>query len=177
MRKFASIVDASTALIGRIAAWGIVLAIVVSAGNAIVRKTFDVSSNALLELQWYLFGAAFMFAASWTFARDEHTRIDIIFSRFSIRTRAWIDLFGHIFFLAPFVGLMIWRSVPYVERSILSAERSANAGGLQIWPAKLLILAGFILLAVQLLAQIAKAITVLSDRRSGKPDDEGKAAP
>ena len=147
--------------IGRIAAWAIVIAVVVSASNAIIRKVFGVSSNAWLELQWYLFGAVFMLCAAWTLKANEHIRIDIVSSRFSKRRRDWFDVVGHVFFLFPFVILMVWLSIPFFERSYQSNEISTNAGGLHIWPAKGLILAGFILLALQGLSELIKRVAII----------------
>ncbi|MFA5123441.1 TRAP transporter small permease subunit, partial [Zavarzinia sp.] len=142
-------VDRVNEVIGRIAAWAIVAAILVSAVNAIVRKLFGTSSNAWLELQWYLFGATFMLAAAWTLRNNEHIRIDIVSSRLSKRTRDWIDVFGHVFFLIPFAGLLTWLGLPWALASLHSGEMSSSAGGLVLWPAKALIAAGFVLLLLQ----------------------------
>ena len=133
-----------------------------SAGNAIVRKLFNTSSNAWLEVQWYLFGAAFLLAAAYTLLENEHIRIDIIYGGRSRRTQHWIDLIGHLLFLMPFVILMIWLMVPWLERSIANGERSMNAGGLVLWPAKALLLAGFVLLGLQTLAEILRRIGFLT---------------
>jgi TRAP-type mannitol/chloroaromatic compound transport system permease small subunit len=147
--------------IGKITAWAIVVAVVVSAVNAIIRKVFGTSSNAWLELQWYLFGAVFMLCAAWTLAANEHIRIDIVSSRLSKRGRDWIDIFGHLFFLFPFVLVMVWLSTPFFIRSYTSNEISTNAGGLIIWPAKGLILLGFILLLLQWASELIKRIAIL----------------
>jgi len=141
--------------------WLVLVAIFVSAGNAVVRKAFDASSNAWLELQWYLFGAVFMLAAAWTLERNEHIRIDIISSRLSKRTRDWIDLLGHVFMLMPFVTLMVWMLVPYVLRSYQNQEGSPNASGLIVWPAKAILLAGFALLFLQGISEIIKRAAIL----------------
>jgi TRAP-type mannitol/chloroaromatic compound transport system permease small subunit len=154
-------VDRITAWLGRGIAWLILVAVVVSAANAVVRKAFDLSSNAWLELQWYLFGAVFMLAAAWTLQKNEHVRIDVISSRLSQRTRLWIDLICHLLFLMPFVILMAWLSWPFFWRSWSSGEQSMNAGGLVMWPAKLLILLGFIVLIFQGLSEIIKTIAYL----------------
>lgn len=174
LERLSAAIDRLTALVGRIASWGIVAAIVVSAGNAVSRKLWSSSSNALLEVQWYLFGFTFMLCAAWALARNEHARIDVISVRLSRRMRAWIELFGHLFFLAPFAILMTWLSVPYFLRSFHSMERSANAGGLVIWPAKFLVLAGFALLLVQLVSQIIKTVLVLAGARppTDAPDQD-----
>lgn len=159
--KLSTSIDRVTGWIGRSAAWLILVAVLVSAGNAIIRKAFGISSNAWLELQWYLFGAVFMLAASWTLARDEHVRIDVVTTHLSQRTRYWIDVVCHILFLIPFAVLMVWLSWPFFFNSFNSGEMSMNAGGLIVWPAKLLILAGFILFTAQGLSEIIKKIAVL----------------
>ena len=147
--------------VGKITAWAIVVAVLVSAINAIIRKVFGTSSNAWLELQWYLFGAVFMLCASWTLKANEHIRIDIFSSRLSKRGRDWIDIFGHLLFLLPFVVVMVYLSFPFFFRSFESGEVSTNAGGLLIWPAKGLILLGFILLGLQWLSELIKRIAIM----------------
>ena len=154
-------IDALTVRLGKITAWAIVVAIVVSAANAIIRKVFGTSSNAWLELQWYLFGAVFMLCAAWTLKDNEHIRIDIVVSRFSKRTRDWIDVLGHVLFLLPFVAVMIWLSWPFFWRSYHSGEISTNAGGLIIWPAKALILLGFMVLLLQWASELIKRVAVM----------------
>jgi TRAP-type mannitol/chloroaromatic compound transport system permease small subunit len=155
-------IDAVNAHIGRAVKWLILAAVLVSTINAIIRKVFDNSSNAWLELQWYLFGAVFMLAAAYTLQRNEHIRIDVLSSRFSKRLRDWIDLVCHIVILVPFTVLMIWLCVPFVVESYQSGEISMNAGGLIVWPAKAFILAGFILLFAQALSEIIKRYAVLA---------------
>jgi TRAP-type mannitol/chloroaromatic compound transport system permease small subunit len=154
--------------VGKITAWAIVIAVLVSAINAIIRKVFGTSSNAWLELQWYLFGAVFMLCASWTLKANEHIRIDIVSNRLTKRGRDWIDIFGHLFFLLPFVAVMIYLSFPFFIRSYESGEVSTNAGGLLIWPAKGLILLGFILLGLQWLSELIKRIAIMR----GEIEDE-----
>jgi TRAP-type mannitol/chloroaromatic compound transport system permease small subunit len=154
-------IDRFNELVGRWVSWLILLAILVSAGNAVVRKAFNMSSNSWLELQWYLFGAAFLLAAAYTLRQNEHIRIDIVYGAFSRRTQHWIDLFGHVFFLMPFVILMISYFVPYVSLSYRSGEMSASAGGLIIWPAKSLLLIGFVLLGFQGISEIIKKIAIM----------------
>jgi TRAP-type mannitol/chloroaromatic compound transport system permease small subunit len=154
-------IDRLNELIGRWVSWLILIAVLVSAGNAVVRKAFDISSNAWLELQWYLFGAAFLLAAAYTLKQNEHIRIDIVYGLFSRRVQHWIDLFGHLFFLMPFVVLMLWFLVPYVRNAYLSGEISANAGGLVLWPSKALLLVGFFLLALQGISEAIKKIAVM----------------
>jgi TRAP-type mannitol/chloroaromatic compound transport system permease small subunit len=154
-------IDRVTDVIGRAVIWLILMAVLVSAGNAVVRKVFNYSSNAWLELQWYLFGAAFMLAAAYTLKQNEHVRVDILYASRSRATQHWIDLFGHVFFLLPFVVLMTWLLVPYALQAWNSGEMSSNAGGLIIWPARALLLAGFILLVLQALSEIIKKIAVI----------------
>jgi len=155
------LIDLITERIGKAVSWLILFAVLVSAGNAIVRKVFNVSSNAWLEAQWYLFGGAFMLAAAYTLCENEHIRIDVVYGKFSRRTQHWIDLFGHCVFLMPFVLLMIYYFIPYVSRSYRSGEVSSSAGGLILWPAKAILLAGFLLLAAQGISEIVKKIAIL----------------
>jgi TRAP-type mannitol/chloroaromatic compound transport system permease small subunit len=162
-----SLIDRINELIGKWISWAILISILVSSGNAVIRKTFNTSSNAWLELQWYLFGAAFLLAAAYTLKQNEHIRIDIIYGMFSRRVQHWIDLFGHVFFLMPFVLLMIFYFIPYVSLSFNSGEMSTNSGGLIIWPAKALLLIGFLQLGFQGVSEIIKKIAVMS----GKMDD------
>ena len=154
-------IDRMNEFIGKWVSWLILLAVLVSATNAVIRKTFNMSSNAWLELQWYLFGAAFLLAAAYTLRQNEHIRIDIVYGLFSRRVQHWIDLFGHTFFLMPFVLLMIYYFVPYVSLSFRSGEVSTNAGGLVIWPAKSMLLIGFSLLALQGISEIIKKIAIM----------------
>jgi TRAP-type mannitol/chloroaromatic compound transport system permease small subunit len=159
---FARGIDRLNEIIGKSVAWLILVAVLVSAGNAVIRKTFNMSSNAWLELQWYLFGAAFLLAAAYTLKQNEHIRIDIVYGLFSRRRQHWIDLLGHIFFLMPFVLLMIYYLVPYVALSFRSGEMSSSAGGLIIWPAKALLLGGFSLLGLQGVSEIIKKIAIMT---------------
>jgi TRAP-type mannitol/chloroaromatic compound transport system permease small subunit len=154
-------IDAVVAFVGRWIYWLILAAVLVSAANAIVRKLFDVSSNAYLELQWYLFGAVFMLASAYTLQRNEHIRIDIVSNMLPARLRNWIDVVGHLLFLLPFSALMTWLLAPWVLRGIESGEMSANAGGIILWPARLVILLGFILLFFQGLSELIKRIAVM----------------
>ncbi|NUB43284.1 TRAP transporter small permease subunit [Fertoebacter nigrum] len=156
-----NVIDRVNEIIGKAMAWLILVAVLVSATNAVVRKVFSVSSNSWLELQWYLFGAAFLLAAAYTLKQNEHVRIDIVYGMFSRRIQHWIDLLGHLLFLMPFVALMIYYLVPYVSLSLRSGEVSTNSGGLIIWPAKALLLAGFTLLAFQGVSEIIKKIAVM----------------
>jgi TRAP-type mannitol/chloroaromatic compound transport system permease small subunit len=156
-----SLIDRANEVIGKTMAWLILVAVLVSATNAVIRKVFSVSSNSWLELQWYLFGAAFLLASAYTLKQNEHIRIDIIYGLFSRRTQHWIDLFGHLVFLMPFTLLMLYYFVPYVAQSYANGEVSTNSGGLTIWPAKALLLVGFLLLALQGVSEIIKKIAVM----------------
>ncbi|MBX3569555.1 MAG: TRAP transporter small permease subunit [Rhizobiaceae bacterium] len=155
-------IDRLNEFIGKAVSWLILVSILVSAGNAVVRKVFDMSSNAWLELQWYLFGAAFLLAAAYTLKQNEHIRIDIVYGLFSRRVQHWIDLLGHLLFLMPFVLLMLYYFVPYFLLSFRSGEMSSSAGGLIIWPAKLMLLIGFALLFLQGISEIIKKIAVMA---------------
>ena len=154
-------IDRFNEVIGKAVSWLILLAILVSAGNAVIRKVFNSSSNAWLELQWYLFGAAFLLAAAYTLRQNEHIRIDIVYGALSRRKQHWIDLLGHLFFLMPFVILMISYFIPYVALSFRSGEMSSSSGGLIIWPAKALLLVGFVLLGLQGISEIIKKIAIM----------------
>jgi TRAP-type mannitol/chloroaromatic compound transport system permease small subunit len=154
-------IDAVNTKLGKLVAWLLVLAIVVSATNAIIRKLLNVSSNAWLELQWVLFGAVFLFCAAWTLIANEHIRIDIVNNLFSRRARNWVDLIGHAFALLPFCIVMIWTSVPFFLTSYRLGERSFSAGGLPQWPAKFLVPLGFTILLVQAISEIIKRIAIM----------------
>jgi TRAP-type mannitol/chloroaromatic compound transport system permease small subunit len=162
-----AVIDAVNEFIGKWVSWLILVSILVSAGNAVIRKIFNESSNAWLELQWYLFGAAFLAAAAYTLKQNEHIRIDIVYGMWSRRVQHWIDLLGHIFFLMPFALLMVFYLIPYVLLSFHSGEVSTNAGGLIIWPAKAMLLVGFFLLAWQGVSEIIKKIAIMT----GNMDD------
>lgn len=154
-------IDRINEVIGKTAGYCILLAVIISAANALVRKIFSTSSNAWLEAQWYLFGAAFLLAAAYTLRQNEHIRIDILYGMLSRRKQHWIDLLGHVLFLMPFCLLMVYYLVPYTLRSVRSGELSSNSGGLIVWPAKALLLAGFVLLTIQGISEIIKKIAVM----------------
>ena len=156
------LIDQLNEFIGKWISWAILAAVLVSATNAIIRKAFNMSSNAWLEMQWYLFGAAFLLAAAYTLKQNEHIRVDIVYGMFSRRVQHWIDLLGHVIFLMPFVTLMVIYFVPYVSLSFRSGEMSNNSGGLIIWPAKAILLLGFFLLALQGISEIIKKIAIMS---------------
>jgi TRAP-type mannitol/chloroaromatic compound transport system permease small subunit len=162
--KLTEIIDAFNARLGRILAWLILIVVIISATNATIRKVFDTSSNAWLELQWILFGAIFLLCSPWTLLSNEHIRIDIVNSMLPKRWRDWIDVFGHIFFLLPLTIVMIITSVPFFINSFSLNEQSVNAGGLPQWPAKALIVVGFFLLFLQGISELIKRVAVLCGR-------------
>src|ERR1044071_5849957 len=146
---------------GKILSWLILAAVIVSATNAVVRKLFDLSSNAWLELQWVLFGIVFMMCAPWTLLANEHIRIDIVNNMFSQRLRSWIDLIGHLFFLIPLCVIMLITSAPFFMRSYEINEQSMNAGGLPQWPAKGVVFLGFLFLFFQAISELIKRVAVM----------------
>lgn len=157
--KFSSLIDKFNELIGRYASWCIVLAACVGAGNAIVRKLFDISSNAWLEIQWWLFSIAFLLASSWALRDNDHIRIDILHSFLSPRVRDFLELLGHVFFLLPTALLLFLSSWNYFFISWGQNEQSKDAGGLPQWPIKALLPLAFGLLLLQTLSQIIKQIS------------------
>lgn len=145
-------------------AWALLLAVLICAGNALIRYSLNMSSNAWLEIQWYLFAAVFMLASPHTLRRDEHVRIDVITGRFSKRTQVWLDLFGYLFFLMPVCLVILYYGIPFGMLSVQSAEMSSNAGGLIVWPAKILVPIGFALMILQGISEIIKRIAFLRGR-------------
>jgi TRAP-type mannitol/chloroaromatic compound transport system permease small subunit len=154
-------IDAFTRWVGKRLAWLILVAVVVSALNATVRKIFDTSSNSWLELQWVLFSIVFLMCASWTLLDNEHIRIDIVNNMLPKKLRDSIDLVGHAFFLLPLCIVMIITGGPFFMRSVEINEQSGNAGGLPQWPAKSLIIIGFAMLLVQAISELIKRIAVM----------------
>ena len=154
-------IDAFTRWVGKRLAWLILVAVVVSALNAIVRKSFDTSSNSWLELQWVLFSIVFLLCSSWTLLDNEHIRIDIVNNMLPKRVRDSIDVIGHAFFLIPLTFVMIITGGPFFMRSVEINEQSGNAGGLPQWPAKSLIIIGFTMLLVQGVSELIKRIAVM----------------
>jgi TRAP-type mannitol/chloroaromatic compound transport system permease small subunit len=156
-------IDAANTWIGKRVAWLIVVAVLVSAVNATVRKVFDTSSNSWLELQWVLFSAVFLLCSPWTLLSNEHIRIDIVNNLLPQRARNIIDVIGHAFFLLPLTIVMIVTGVPFFLASYSVNEQSLNAGGLPQWPSKALIMIGFALLLIQGLSELIKRIAVMRD--------------
>jgi TRAP-type mannitol/chloroaromatic compound transport system permease small subunit len=154
-------IDAVNSRIGKVLSWLILVVVIISATNATIRKVFDTSSNAWLELQWVLFGVIFLLCSPWTLLTNEHIRIDIVNAMLPKRVRDGIDVVGHLLFLLPLTIVMIVTSVPFFLRSFGLNEQSANAGGLPQWPAKSLILIGFFLLFWQGISELIKRIAVL----------------
>ena len=153
---FSRAIDTMNEKIGKAMSWLVLAAVIVSSVNASVRFSISKSSNAWLELQWYLFGAVVLLGAAYTLKHNEHIRIDIVNSRLSKRTRDWIDVIGHLFFLGPLCLIMLWLGVPFFLRAFASGEISASAGGLIVWPAKLLVPLGFFLLTLQGVSELIK---------------------
>ncbi len=156
-----SLIDRLNRAVGRSVAWLTLLVVLVSAINAIVRKAFNMSSNAWLELQWYLFGAIFLLASGYTFLRNEHVRVDVISQNFPRRVQIYIEIIGVVFFLLPAFGLVFWLSIPYFYNSLVTWELSSNTGGLIRWPVKLLIPVGFGLLLLSGISHLIKCIGFL----------------
>lgn len=165
MRGFLALsrlIDAMNEAIGKAVGWLILVDVLISSGNATVRYLLDESSNAWLEAQWYLFSAVFLLCAGYTLKRNEHIRIDIVTGRLSPRTKAWIDIFGGLFFLLPVAVLIMTLSWPMFMDSFVRHEVSADAGGLLRWPAKILIPLGFLLLVLQAVSELIKRIAFLT---------------
>lgn len=159
--KLSRAIDAFTRWTGKRLAWLILVAVGISAVNAIVRKGFDVSSNSWLELQWVLFSIVFLLCAPWTLLDNEHIRIDIVNNQFSKRGRDIIDVIGHVFFLLPLCIVMIITGGPFFMRSFEINEQSGNAGGLPQWPTKSLVIIGFVFLLFQGISELIKRIAVM----------------
>jgi TRAP-type mannitol/chloroaromatic compound transport system permease small subunit len=159
--QLAGLIDRINQAIGRAATWLILVMVLISAGNAIMRKAFNMSSNGWLEIQWSLFAAVFLLAAAYTLLKNEHVRIDLLSSRLGPRAQAWIDIFGTLFFLLPLCALILFYAWPFFWESFTSQEWSSNPGGLILWPAKSLIPICFALLALQGVSEIIKRIGFL----------------
>lgn len=159
--------------VGKLAMWAILLTTLISAGNAIVRKLFGVSSNAWLEIQWYLFAAVFMLGGGFAFLRNAHVRIDFLSSRFSARTRNWVDVAGIVIFVFPLCYMMITMGWPLFMQAWESGEMSSNAGGLIRWPVYLLIPLGFALLMLQSASELVKRIAFITGQGPDALDHTG----
>lgn len=159
--KLSGLIDMLSKHVGRIIMWLILLAVLLSAGNAIMRKAFRMGSNALLDMQWYLFSGVFLLGAGYAFLKNVHVRIDFISSRLSARTRSWIDIVGILVFLGPLCWLLIQLSWPLFVKAWQSGEMSQNAGGLIRWPVYLLLPVGMALLLLQSVSEMIKRIAFL----------------
>ena len=155
------LIDRLNERIGHAFYWLVLATVLISAGNAVVRKAFNYSSNSLLEIQWYLFSAIFLFLAGYTLMRNEHVRIDVIAHRLSKRAQTWIDIIGTLLFMFPMAILIMWLSWPVFVDAWERHEVSTNAGGLIIWPARLMVPIGFFLLIVQAISELIKRIAFL----------------
>jgi TRAP-type mannitol/chloroaromatic compound transport system permease small subunit len=162
--KLSNLIDALNNLVGRWASWLTLVAVLVSSGNATVRYLFDNSSNAWLELQWYLFSAVVLLCGGYALLHHQHVRIDVVYSRFKRRTQLYIDLFGTLFFLLPMAILIMYLSWPVFVNAYVHHEMSSNAGGLIIWPARVLVPVGFFLLVIQGISEFIKRIAILQGK-------------
>ena len=176
---FSRAIDALNEHVGKLTYWLILAAVLISTGNAVVRYTLNMSSNAWLEIQWYLFSFVFLFCAGYTLLHNQHVRIDIVTGGLSPRAKAWIDILGTVFFLLPMAITIMWLSWPVFTDAYRSNEISTNAGGLLIWPGRLMVPAGFLLLVLQGLSEMINRVAVLrglipdpADKDQGPTDEE-----
>lgn len=175
------LIDGFTNLIGKLMMWCVLATTLISAGNAIVRKAFNVGSNAFLEIQWYLFAAVFMLGSGYAFLKNAHVRIDFISSKFSARGRNIVDVLGILLFVFPLCYLMATLGWPVFANAWASGEMSSNSGGLIRWPVYLLIPVGFALLAIQAVSELIKRLAFLTGAgpdvlAHDEPSDEEKLA-
>jgi TRAP-type mannitol/chloroaromatic compound transport system permease small subunit len=173
------LIDRCSEFVGRWVAWLVLAAVLISAANASVRKAFNTSSNAYLEIQWYLFAAVFLLAAGYTLMRQEHVRIDVISGRFSKLTQIWIDIVGLAVFVLPLVYTVVRLSLPLAIRAYEMQEYSQNAGGLIRWPVFAILPLGFLLLGIQAISELIKRVAFLrglipdpTQKAEGKSDEQ-----
>lgn len=159
--RLSRLIDSLTERVGHLVYWLVLVAVLVSAGNAAVRYTLNTSSNAWLEIQWYLFSAIFLLCSGYALLHHSHVRIDVMSSRLPKRAQMWIDVFGTIFFLMPMALLIMYLSWPVFVDQFVHGDRSQNAGGLLLWPARLLVPVGFFLLVLQGISELIKRIAFL----------------
>jgi TRAP-type mannitol/chloroaromatic compound transport system permease small subunit len=159
--KISRAIDAFNIRLGRVVAWAVLIAVLISAANATIRKIFDTSSNSWLELQWVLFGLVFLLCSAWTLISNEHIRIDIVNSLLPKRARNIIDVFGHLFFLLPMTFVLAATSWPFIWRSLAQNEQSTNAGGLPVYPSKFIIPLAFTFLFIQGFSELIKRIAIM----------------
>ena len=181
--RLSGLIDALNERVGKLTYWLILAAVLISAGNAIARYSLNLSSNAWLEIQWYLFSAVFLFCAGYTLLHNQHVRIDVITARLSKRAQTWIDILGTLFFLLPMAIAIMWMSWPVFVDAYRSDEVSTNAGGLPVWPGRLMLPVGFLLLVLQGLSELIKRIAFLcglipdpSEKDAGPTPEELLAA-
>jgi TRAP-type mannitol/chloroaromatic compound transport system permease small subunit len=166
---FTDVIDRATEWLGQWLKWLVLFSSLISAFNALMRYTIHYSSNAWLEIQWYMFGAMFLLAAGYALKHEEHVRVDVFFSRMTPKQQAWLDVFGGIFFLLPMAVIIAWMSIPMVRNSVAINEMSSDPGGLLRWPIKIVIPLGFVLLAIQGVAEIIQKYAVATGvREPGK---------
>jgi TRAP-type mannitol/chloroaromatic compound transport system permease small subunit len=170
-------IDALNEKIGLTVSWALLAAVLICSGNALVRYTFNTSSNSWLEIQWYLFAAVFLLGTSYTLKRNEHVRIDVIAGHLSKRAQVWIDVFGFLLFLLPIVSIILYFAIPYAWTSYQNQEVSSNAGGLIVWPAKALIPFGFAMLWLQGLSEFIKRIGFLLGKVDASAFEKHAATP
>ncbi|MEI8264365.1 MAG: TRAP transporter small permease subunit [Betaproteobacteria bacterium] len=168
MLKVATAIDALTDRFAEIAKWAVLLSCLISAGNAVVRYLADYSSNALLEVQWYLFAACVMLGASQVLRLNEHVRVDVLYGQYSGRVQAWVDLLGLVLFLMPVTILMIYFAWPLFVKMYQTGEMSSNSGGLIRWPAMLLLPVGFTLVLLQGISEAIKRAAWLGGKYQGE---------
>jgi TRAP-type mannitol/chloroaromatic compound transport system permease small subunit len=175
--KLSALIDRVNELIGKLTMWLVLAAVVISAGNATLRKAFNIGSNAWLEIQWYLFAGVFMLGVGYVMLKNAHVRIDFISNKLSKRTNAIIDAIGIVVFTIPLSIIMIDFAWPVFMRALTSGEMSQNAGGLIRWPVWFLLPAGFTILLLQALSELIKRIAFLTGHRSEPfSDAEGRSA-
>ena len=162
--NISKMIDALTERVGKSIIWLVLAVTLISASNALMRYTINYSSNAFLEIQWYLFGMIFLLGSGYTLMRNEHVRIDLIAGKFSPRGQTWIDIFGLVFFLMPMAITILYLSWPIFLLALHNNEQSNNAGGLSVWPSRLMIPAGFFLLILQAFSELIKRIGFLLGR-------------
>lgn len=172
--KLSSAVDALSSRVGNFIRWLVLASVLISAGNAIVRKLFNFSSNSYLEIQWYLFAGVFMLGAGFALLRNSHVRIDFLSGKLSRRTNAIIDSLGMVVFIVPFCVIMIWLSWPLFTNAFNTGEMSQNAGGLIRWPVYLLMPIGFALLLLQSLSELVKRVAFLTGHRDDPLSSEAQ---
>ncbi|WPB59146.1 TRAP transporter small permease subunit [Xylophilus sp. GOD-11R] len=160
----AKAIDKISSILGKIAAWTVLAAALISAGNAFIRYGLDISSNGWLEIQWYLFAATVMLGAPVVLNLNEHVRVDILYGRLKGKGQVYVDMFGIVFFLLPVMGVLAWLSWPLFMKMYLTKEMSGNAGGLIRWPAMLMLPVGFGMMFIQGISELIKRIAYLAGK-------------